>query len=67
MIDASCGIVVSTANADEARTVKGIADAMVALATMPAAEAAQLSRGAIARAKELSWVRLTERIVIFQR
>jgi glycosyltransferase involved in cell wall biosynthesis len=67
MIDSSCGIVVSTTNADEARTVKGIENAMVALATMPAAEAEQLSRGAIARAKELSWVRLTESIGMFQR
>jgi glycosyltransferase involved in cell wall biosynthesis len=62
MVNASCGIVVSTAGADEARVVTGIADAMISLGTMPVTESAHLSAGAIARANELSWVRLTERI-----
>jgi glycosyltransferase involved in cell wall biosynthesis len=58
----SCGFVVSTADANEAQTVTGIANAMISLAVMPAAESARLSMGAIARANELSWARLTERI-----
>ena len=63
MVNESCGIVVPTAGADEARVVDGIASAMISLARMPAAELQRLSAGAIARANELSWPRLTESIV----
>jgi glycosyltransferase involved in cell wall biosynthesis len=63
IVNETCGIVVSTADADEARTVAGIANAMISLGTMSVTEAARLSRGAIARANELSWDRLTENIV----
>jgi glycosyltransferase involved in cell wall biosynthesis len=62
MVNASCGIVVPCAGADEAWVVTSIASAMISLGTMPATESAQLSAGAITRANELSWVRLTERI-----
>jgi glycosyltransferase involved in cell wall biosynthesis len=63
MVNESCGIVVPTAGADEAQVVDGIANAMISLALMPAAERQRLSAGAIARANELSWPRLTESIV----
>jgi glycosyltransferase involved in cell wall biosynthesis len=62
MVNESCGIVVPTANANEAQTVTAIASAMISLALMPAAESLRLSMGAIARANELSWARLTARI-----
>ena len=63
MVNESCGIVVPTAGADEAQVVDGIANAMISLALMPTAERQRLSMGAIARANELSWPRLTESIV----
>ena len=40
----------------------GIANAMITVAALPAAEWMRLSMGAIARANELSWARLTEDI-----
>jgi glycosyltransferase involved in cell wall biosynthesis len=63
MVNRSCGIVVSTADAGEAQTVTGIAQAMITLGSMPANELARLSAGAIDRANELSWYKLTGRIV----
>jgi len=62
MVNGSCGIVVPTANADEAQVVTAIAEAMISLGTMPAKELERLSNGAMARAEELSWERLTARI-----
>jgi glycosyltransferase involved in cell wall biosynthesis len=62
MANSSCGIVISTANTDEAEVVTRLANAIVSMATMPPPESARLSRGAIARAKELSWSALTARI-----
>ncbi len=62
IVNASCGIVVPTSGADEAQIVSCIAGAMIALATMPAEDSHRLSMGAIARAKELSWFSMTERI-----
>jgi glycosyltransferase involved in cell wall biosynthesis len=62
MVDESCGIVIPTFNSDEDETITGIANAMIALATMSSAELERLSTGAIARANELSWANLTERI-----
>lgn len=62
IVNESCGVVVPAAHADETQTVTGIANAMIALASMPATELKRLSTGAIARANELSWARLTERI-----
>jgi glycosyltransferase involved in cell wall biosynthesis len=63
MVNASCGIVISTANSDETETVAGIASAMVSLGTMAPPEFEHLSTEAITRAQELSWSSLTERIV----
>jgi glycosyltransferase involved in cell wall biosynthesis len=63
MVNGSCGVVIQTAHADEAHTVTAIADAMISLGTMGAAEMESLSMGAIVRSNELSWFRLTERIV----
>jgi glycosyltransferase involved in cell wall biosynthesis len=62
IVNGSCGIVVPTADADEANIVTGIANAMISFASMPAAEWARLSSGAIVRANEFTWSRLTERI-----
>jgi glycosyltransferase involved in cell wall biosynthesis len=62
VVNSSCGIVVSTVDADEVQTVTGIANAMIALGSMSAAEWKCLSRGAMARADELSWDRLTKHI-----
>jgi glycosyltransferase involved in cell wall biosynthesis len=63
MVNASCGIVVPAAHMDEAQVVTGIAGAMISLGKMTATEHESLSAGAIARANELSWARLTELIV----
>jgi glycosyltransferase involved in cell wall biosynthesis len=63
IVNESCGIVIPTANADEAQTVTGIANAMISLGSMPNSELIRLSIGAVIRANELSWARLTERIV----
>jgi glycosyltransferase involved in cell wall biosynthesis len=65
IVNKSCGFVVSTANADEAQTVTRLADAIVSLATMAPEESERLSLGAIARANELSWSKLTARIVSY--
>jgi glycosyltransferase involved in cell wall biosynthesis len=62
MVNASCGFVVPTPDTDDAHTVSGVADAMINLATMSVADLADLSIGAVARANELSWVKLTARI-----
>jgi len=63
MVNASCGMVISTAHASEAEIVTNIAKAMISLAFMPASESSRLSRGAITRANQLSWARLTESIL----
>ncbi len=62
LVNNSCGVVVPTADADEAQTEAGLAHAMMALATMPAAELQRLSQGAIARANDLSWAELTRNV-----
>jgi glycosyltransferase involved in cell wall biosynthesis len=62
VVNASCGFIVPTADADEDQVVTGIANAMITVAALPAAEWMRLSMGAIARANELSWARLTEDI-----
>lgn len=64
IVNESCGVAVSTANADEPEIVSALANAMVKLATMAPEEAAQLSRGALHRAAELSWRNLTERVTL---
>jgi glycosyltransferase involved in cell wall biosynthesis len=63
IVNESCGIVVPTADAGENQVVACIANAMNSLAAMPVAELKRLSMGAIDRANELTWSRLTERIV----
>ena len=60
IVNASCGVVVSTADADEHCVVTRIANAMSFFGTMSDFQSAQLSQGAIARAKELSWTSLTK-------
>jgi glycosyltransferase involved in cell wall biosynthesis len=62
MVNASCGIVVPTTDADEAQVVREIANAMISMGSMTVTELEDLSRGAIARASELSWAALTARI-----
>jgi len=62
MVNGSCGVVVPTAGADEAQVVTGIANAMIRLGSMSPAKWERLSSAAIARADELSWIRLTERV-----
>jgi glycosyltransferase involved in cell wall biosynthesis len=66
MVNGTCGIVVSTAQADEAQTVTRVANAIVSLATMAPVELERLSAGALARASELSWSALTARIAHFE-
>jgi hypothetical protein len=63
MVNESCGIAVPTAHADEAQRETANAAAMTSLSAMPAEQLERLSTAAIARADELSWVRLTERVV----
>jgi glycosyltransferase involved in cell wall biosynthesis len=62
IVTASCGIVIPTADSDEAQIVTHIADAMISLGTLSATELKHLYMGARARANELSWVSLTEDI-----
>jgi glycosyltransferase involved in cell wall biosynthesis len=66
MVNATCGMVVPTTQADEAQTVTRLANAIVSLATMAPAELERLSAGALARANELSWSALTARIAHFE-
>ena len=63
IVNESCGFVVSTADAAESQTVSGIANAMISLGTMSTKEFGLLSAGAVARANELSWTKLTECVV----
>lgn len=63
IVNSSCGIVIPTENADEAAVVSGIANAMIYLGNASCSERSKLSRGAVARANELSWAKQTERIV----
>ncbi len=65
MVNPSCGIVVSTENADEAAVVTGIARAMISLASMPPSDMEKLSEGAISRARQLSWTTLTKHVAAF--
>jgi glycosyltransferase involved in cell wall biosynthesis len=62
MVNESCGFVIPIANANEDCVVTEICNAMVALGSMSPEELAILSNGAITRARELSWARLTSRI-----
>jgi len=62
MVNASCGFVVPTKDADEAQVVTRLADAMISLGTMPKSAWQCLSSGAKARASELSWASLTARV-----
>ena len=62
IVNGSCGIVVPTANANEAQMVTAIANAMISIGALSATESAQLSMRAIARANELSWSNLTARV-----
>jgi glycosyltransferase involved in cell wall biosynthesis len=66
MVNASCGVVVPTLHTGEAQTVTGIANAMIFLGAMSATELERLSMGAIDRARELSWARLTARIAAYE-
>jgi glycosyltransferase involved in cell wall biosynthesis len=59
IVDKSCGLVVSTVNADDNQAVAGLANAIVTLARMGPTEMQRLSSGAIARASELSWTSLS--------
>jgi len=63
IMNETCGIVVSTAHADEAQTVTGLANAMISMATMANTDWERLSTGAVDRSNELSWDKLTKRIV----
>ncbi len=62
IVTASCGIVIPTADADEAQIVTRIANAMIFLGTLSATELKRLSIGARARTNELSWASLTKQI-----
>jgi glycosyltransferase involved in cell wall biosynthesis len=62
LVNSSCGIVVPTSHAGEAKTVTRIAGAMIALGTIAFDDAERMSLGAIARSSELSWEKLTEHI-----
>ena len=62
IVNESCGVVISTIQADETRTVTEIANAMIGFEAMSATEWESLSKGAVARSNELSWARLTDQI-----
>jgi glycosyltransferase involved in cell wall biosynthesis len=62
MVDASCGVVVPTASSDEANVVTAIAQAMTTMDGMQENDWSRLSAGAVLRARELSWSRLTARV-----
>jgi glycosyltransferase involved in cell wall biosynthesis len=59
IVNGTCGIIVPTARADEAQIVTRIAEAMISLGSVSDTEFSRLSKGAIARANELSWAELT--------
>jgi glycosyltransferase involved in cell wall biosynthesis len=60
IVNDSCGIVVPTADADEAQIVTDVANSMVSLGAMSSSKYENLSMGAIARANVLTWSSLTE-------
>jgi glycosyltransferase involved in cell wall biosynthesis len=62
IVNESCGIVVSTKDADEAQIVTHIANAMISLGTLSTTELKRFSMGALARTNELSWASLTKYI-----
>lgn len=62
IVNSACGIIVPTAHANEAQIVTGITDAMISLGSLSPTELDCLSRGAIARANELSWAELTRSV-----
>lgn len=62
IVNESCGIVVATSEADEAHIVTSIANSMVSIGTMSSAKYERLSMGAITRANELSWAKLTAHV-----
>jgi len=66
IVNGSCGVVVPTAGDDEAKVVTGIANAMIHLGSLSSTEFERLSRGAISRANDLSWAKLTERVAYRQ-
>ena len=59
LVNESCGIVIPTIGATERQIEKAIGEAMVHLASLSDAERANLSQGALARAAQLSWEKLT--------
>jgi glycosyltransferase involved in cell wall biosynthesis len=62
LVNASCGFVIPTGDADEDLLVTRIANAMISLGTMPETDWQRLSLGAKARAIELSWTSLTAQV-----
>jgi glycosyltransferase involved in cell wall biosynthesis len=59
LVNESCGIVVPTIGVTERQIEKAIGEAMVRLASLSDAERANLSQGAVARAAQWSWEKLT--------
>ena len=66
MVNSSCGIVISTAHADEDQVVRGIANAMISLGQTSDVEKAQFAAGAFGRLNELSWAGLVTQIDSFK-
>lgn len=64
IVNNSCGIVVPTSHANEDRVVNDIAKAMASLGSISTEEFLRLSAGATARANELSWARLAQRVAL---
>jgi glycosyltransferase involved in cell wall biosynthesis len=66
IVNPSCGIVIPTADADEAQIVTSIANAMISLGRLSDTELKRLSAGARVRINKLSWSSLTQHISAFQ-
>lgn len=62
LVNDSCGVVIPTAKTSESEISNSIAKAMIRLGGMSVQELRELSQGAIRRAEEFSWDRLTERV-----
>lgn len=61
IVDSSCGVAIKTAQVPEEAIVKSLAEVMILLASNPRYRA-QLSAGALARARQMTWDRAAETV-----
>jgi glycosyltransferase involved in cell wall biosynthesis len=63
IVNSSCGVVIKTLGADEGQVIADLAEAMISLGTMPPDDFERLSKGAVMKAQQFTWERLTAHVV----